>query len=145
MADKTEGSIVIDAPIEKVMETIADFETYPDWIGQMKRVEIRDYDDQKRGKHVFMSVDAGFVKAEYTLEYTYLPGGTGLSWQSKEASGAVRDISGEYVLESVDDGTKVIYRAALTLGIPLPGFLKRQGEKQMIETALKDLKRRVES
>ena len=39
MADKTEGSIVIDAPIEKVMEIIADFETYPDWIGRFHELD----------------------------------------------------------------------------------------------------------
>ena len=37
------------------------------------------------------------------------------------------------------------YRLALDLAIPLIGMLKRRGEKILIDTALKGLKKRVET
>ena len=37
------------------------------------------------------------------------------------------------------------YRMALETAIKLPGFLKRQAEKQIVNTALGGLKKRVES
>jgi hypothetical protein len=84
-------------------------------------------------------------KASYTLAYRYAPADGGMSWVSTEAHGAVSHISGEYLLSEVDDGeTKVIYRLSVDIGILLPGFVRTQGEKRVIENALDGLKRRVE-
>ena len=56
-----------------------------------------------------------------------------------------RTSRGEYLLTEIDDDeTKVIYRLAVDLGILLPGFVRTQGEKRVIENALEGLKRRVE-
>ena len=53
--------------------------------------------------------------------------------------------SGEYLLTEIDeDETKVIYRLRVEIGILLPGFVRTQGEKRVIENALEGLKRRVE-
>ena len=76
-------------------------------------------------------------KAAYTLAYVYAPGDTGLSWTTKEARGAIRDIRGEYLLNEVtDDTTKVTYRLAVELGVLVPGFLRTEGAKRVIENAL---------
>ena len=40
--------------------------------------------------------------------------------------------------------TLVTYRLAVTLKIPMIGMLKRKAEKAIIDTALKELKKRVE-
>ena len=42
-------------------------------------------------------------------------------------------------------GTEVTYRLAVDLSIPMIGMLKRKAEKVIIDTALKGLKKRVES
>ena len=53
--------------------------------------------------------------------------------------------SGEYLLNEVsDDTTKVTYRLAVELGVLVPGFLRTEGAKRVIENALERLKRRVE-
>ena len=44
-----------------------------------------------------------------------------------------------------DGSTEVTYRLALDVSIPLIGMIKRKGEKILIDTALKGLKKRVES
>jgi hypothetical protein len=50
------------------------------------------------------------------------------------------------VLQERGDGsTEVTYRLSLDVSIPLIGMLKRKGEKILIDTALKGLKKRVES
>ena len=73
------------------------------------------------------------------------PGTRACPGRSKEARGAVRDIRGEYLLNEVDDDTtKVTYRLAVELGILVPGFLRTEGAKRVIENALERLKRRVE-
>ena len=84
-------------------------------------------------------------KAAYTLRYRYAPGDTAISWDTKEARGAVRDIRGEYLLDEVETRrTKVTYRLAVELGVLVPGFLRTEGAKRVIENALERLKRRVE-
>jgi carbon monoxide dehydrogenase subunit G len=145
MADRTEGSIVIDADPADVLEEIADFEHYTEWSKEIKKAEVVSRDAQKRGKAVAFVVDAGFAKAEYTLEYTWLPKGSGTSWVTTEAKGAIKSLQGEYLLQPDNGKTKVTYRMSMELGIPLPGFLKRQGEKKIVDVALKGLKKRVES
>jgi hypothetical protein len=62
-----------------------------------------------------------------------------------EAHGAVREVRGEYLLDEVGpDETKVTYRLAVELGALVPGFVRTEGARRVIENALERLKRRVE-
>jgi hypothetical protein len=67
-----------------------------------------------------------------------------MSWTTKEASGAVKDITGEYDLVGDGDTTRVVYRMSVEQAVPMPGFVKRQVEKMVVNTALGGLKKRVE-
>ena len=143
--EHAEGSIVIDAPLEDVMEVLEDYEAYPEW-AEVRAVEVRERGEGGRATEVAFEVDVPVLgKAAYTLAYRYAPGDGGMSWVSTEARGAVSNITGEYLLTEIDDDeTKVIYRLAVDLGILLPGFVRTQGEKRVIENALEGLKQRVE-
>jgi carbon monoxide dehydrogenase subunit G len=142
--EHAEGSIVIDAPIEDVMEVIEDYESYPDW-AEVNRAEVLQRGEGGRATEVRFEVDVPVLgRATYTLSYIYAPGAAGLSWTTKDARGAVRDIRGEYLLNELDDGTKVTYRLAVELGVLVPGFIRTEGAKRVIENALERLKRRVE-
>ncbi len=44
MADKTQGSIDINADPKAIMAVIEDYEAYPEWAGQVKKVEVRERD-----------------------------------------------------------------------------------------------------
>lgn len=144
MADKTQGSIEINAEPAAVMDEIADFESYPDWSGEIKKVEVRERDEQKRGKHVYYEVAQGPLKADYVLEYTYKPDDGGVSWTLVEGHN-IKRLDGEYSLEPSAKGTKVTYRMTVETPIPMIGFMKRQIEKRIVDVALKGLKKRVES
>jgi len=145
MAELTSGSTTIDATPTDVMEVLTDFDAYPKWAG-IKKVEVKKKDSKGRGNDVYMEVSQMGVEAKYTLSYQYKAKGAGMSWTTKEAWGAVKDITGEYDLDAVGDGaTRVTYRMSLEPAIKLPGFMKRQAEKQIVNTALGGLKKRVES
>jgi hypothetical protein len=147
MAERTEGSISIQAPAATIMGVIADFESYPEW-SDIKKVEVRTKGPDGRAEQVYYEITAGPFSAAYTLLYTYAPDDAGCSWTYVEGTGALKDMEGEYVLEPAGDGTNVTYRMSAELNIPGPGFLKRnlmaQGERVIIDTALKGLKKRVE-
>lgn len=143
--EHAEGSIVVEAPLEDVMEVIEDYEAYPEW-AEVRSVEVLQRGEGGRATEVAYEVDVPVLgTAAYTLAYQYAPGDTGLSWTTKEARGAIRDIRGEYLLHESDDGTtNVTYRLAVELGVLVPGFLRTEGAKRVIENALERLKRRVE-
>ena len=145
MGDTAEGTLNIEAGAAEIMEVIADFEAYPEWAG-MKAARILERGGDDRPTRVAFELEAPVVgEVRYTLAYEY-DGDDGVSWTTVEAQGKVRDIKGEYLLDELDeDETRVTYRLEVDLDVPIPSFLKKQGQKQAVKTALEGLKRRVES
>jgi carbon monoxide dehydrogenase subunit G len=143
--EHAEGSILIEAPLEDVMEVIEDYEAYPEW-ADVRTVDVRERGEGGRATVVAFEVDVPVLgRASYTLAYRYAPGDTGLSWTTSEARGAIRDIRGEYLLnERSDSETEVTYRLGVELGVLVPGFLRSEGARRVTENALEKLKRRVE-
>ncbi|GAA1837183.1 SRPBCC family protein [Pseudonocardia ailaonensis] len=144
MADATTSSITIDADPETVMAVIADFEAYPEWADAVKTVEILEQDGGTVDK-VRFSMDAGPIKDTYTLAYDWAPDGRSVSWTLVKGQ-MQKAQNGSYTLESAGGApTTVTYSLAVDLNIPMIGMLRRKAEKVIIDTALKGLKRRVES
>jgi carbon monoxide dehydrogenase subunit G len=145
MSEQTEGQIVIEASVAEVMDVLTDFEAYPEW-ADVKSASVLERGEGGIGTRVAFEVDVPVLgRASYVLAYRYAPADGGMSWISTEARGAVSDITGEYLLTEIDeDETKVIYRLSVEIGVLLPGFVRTQGEKRVIENALEGLKRRVE-
>ena len=145
MTEHTEGSIVIEASAAEIMDVLTEYETYPQW-ADVKLASVLERGEGGLATKVAFEVDVPVLgKANYTLAYRYAPADAGLSWVTTEARGSVSNISGEYLLTEVDDReTKVIYRLSVELGVLLPGFVRSQGAKRVIENALEGLKRRVE-
>lgn len=143
MAQRAEGSVEVRASPSEVMAAIADFEAYPEW-SDVESAEVLERDDRGRGTVVAFRVGTMGLSASYTLVYQYAEADRGVSWTTREAEGALRDVSGEYVLEETPGGTLVTYRLAVDLAVPLPRLLRRQGERRVVRAALEGLKRRVE-
>jgi carbon monoxide dehydrogenase subunit G len=145
MTEHTEGSIVIEASAAEIMDVLTEYETYPQW-ADVKSASVLERGEGGLATKVAFEVDVPVLgKANYTLAYRYAPADAGLSWLTTEARGSVSNISGEYLLTEIDDReTKVIYRLSVELGVLLPGFVRTQGARRVIENALEGLKRRVE-
>ena len=144
MADATTSSITIAAPPDKVMAVIADFPAYPEWAEQVKNVEVLSSGDDGRAERVKFTMDAGPIKDTYTLDYTWAPDGRSVSWTLVKGQMQKRQ-NGSYTLVPSGTETTVTYSLAVDLNIPMIGMLRRKAEKVIIDTALKGLKRRVES
>ena len=143
MAEQTSSSIVIDAGPADIMEVIGDFPTYPEWAKGVKRTEVRSESDGWADE-VFFVLDVPPIRDEYTLAYEW-DGYDEVTWSLVESK-VLTSMDGAYTLRDQGDGsTEVTYRLALDLSIPLIGMIKRKGEKTIIDTALKGLKKRVES
>ncbi|HEX5403017.1 MAG TPA: SRPBCC family protein [Pseudonocardiaceae bacterium] len=144
MADESTQSIVIDAPPERIMAVIADFAAYPEWTNAVKQTEVLSEDEDGRAEEVQFTLDAGPIKDVYTLRYQWFPDHGGMSWKLVRGQ-MQRSQTGSYQLEPDGARTKVTYTLAVQLAIPLLGLLRRKAEKVIMDTALKELKRRVEN
>ena len=145
MAEQTTSSIVVDAPPAAVMDVIADFEAYPEWAKGMQRVEVVEPGAAgERARRVRFELDVTPIKDEYTLAYDW-DGDREVTWTLAEGT-MLKTLDGAYTLRPLEGGarTEVSYRLSLDVTIPLIGMIKRKGEKILIDTALKGLKKRVE-
>jgi ribosome-associated toxin RatA of RatAB toxin-antitoxin module len=144
MSEQTTSSIVIAAEPSAVMEVIGDFPAYPEWATGVKRADVVAEGPEGWAERVFFVLDVSPIKDEYTLAYEW-DGYDAVTWSLVEGK-MLRSLDGAYLLNDLGDGsTEVTYRLSLDVSIPLIGMLKRKGEKILIDTALKGLKKRVES
>jgi len=142
MADQSTQSIVVDAPAADVMAVIADFPSYPQWVAAARTVEVLDAGVDGRARRVRFVIDAGSVKDDYVLDYTW-QGDRAVSW-TLVSSQLMKRQDGSYTLAEGDGHTEVTYAITIDTKIPLLGMMKRKAEKVILDTALKELKKRVE-
>jgi uncharacterized membrane protein len=142
MAEQSTQSIVIDAPAADVMAVIADFPEYPSWVAAAKQVEVLETGDDGRARQVHFVIDAGPVKDDYVLDYDW-NGDRKVAWKLVKGQMMKRQ-EGSYVLNEKDGSTEVTYTITIDLSIPMLGMIKRKAEKVILDTALKELKKRVE-
>ena len=142
MADQSTQSITVDAPAADVMAVIADFPSYPQWVAAAKKVEVVEDGDDGRARRVHFVLDAGAVKDDYVLEYTW-DGDRRVTWNLVKGQMQKRN-DGSYTLAEKDGATEVTYSITIDLSIPMLGMIKRKAEKVILDTALKELKKRVE-
>jgi carbon monoxide dehydrogenase subunit G len=142
MADQASSSITINADKAAVMAVIADFESYPEWASMIKKVSVDETGADGRGTTVSFTLDAGVLKDEYTLAYDW-HGDDRVDWHLVKGK-ALKSQEGSYVLDDKGGSTEVTYRLSVDLHIPMLGMFKRKAEKVIMDTALKELKKRVE-
>ncbi|WP_448607901.1 SRPBCC family protein [Geodermatophilus sp. URMC 60] len=143
MADQSTQSITVAAPPADVMAVVADFPSYPEWVAAAKQVDVVETGPDGRARRVHFVLDAGAVKDDYVLEYTW-DGDRRVSWQLVQGQMQKRQ-EGSYTLTETAPGTtEVTYAIAIDLSIPMLGMIKRKAEKVILDTALKELKKRVE-
>jgi len=144
MADQSTQAITVAAPPADVMAVIADFPSYPEWVAAAKQVDVLEVGADGRARRVHFVLDAGAVKDDYVLEYTW-DDDRRVSWHLVQGQMQKRQ-EGSYTLTETAPGTTdVTYAIAIDLSIPMLGMIKRKAEKVILDTALKELKKRVES
>lgn len=144
MADESTQSIVIDATPEEILAVIADFASYPEWANGVKRTEVLESGSDGRAAQVKFNIDQGPIKDEYVLAYDAWTA-DGVSWTLVKGN-MQKSQQGSYKLEPSGEGsTRVTYTLSVQLVVPMIGLFRRKAEKMIMDTALKELKRRVEN
>jgi hypothetical protein len=145
MAEQAREQTTINASVERCYGTLVDFESYPEWAGDLKQATVIDYDDQERPVVVEYRAAAMGRSTTYQLKYDYEGAPNRLSWNLLSGD-LERELDGAYLLQpgAAPDTTDVVYELAVDLIVPIPGFVKRRAEARIIKTALSELKARVE-
>ncbi|MBB2992541.1 ribosome-associated toxin RatA of RatAB toxin-antitoxin module [Mycolicibacterium iranicum] len=144
MADKTAQTIYIDADPATVMDVIADIGSYTDWVAEYKEAEVLEADEAGYPKKARIVLDAAVLKDTMVLAYEWPAERTSVTW-SLVSSTLLKALDGAYRLTPKGSGTEVTYELSVDLIIPMIGLLKRKAERRLTDTALKDLKKRVEA
>ncbi|MBO0863604.1 MAG: SRPBCC family protein [Mycobacterium sp.] len=144
MAEKTAQTIHIDADPSTVMKVIADIGSYPEWVSEYKEAEVLEADDEGYPKVARLVLDTTVLKDTMVLSYDWPADRGSVRW-SLVSSSLLRSLDGAYLLAPKGSGTDVTYELTVDLAIPMIGLLKRKAERRLTDTALKDLKKRVEA
>lgn len=146
MTDSSTQSIAIAATPDRVAEVICDFPRYPEWVSAVKKVEVLEEHGNGRARQVRFVLDAGVVADEYTLRYEYAEDISRIEWHLAAPSRMQKRQDGAYDIVANDDGTSMVtYTLAVELSVAMLGMFKRKAEKAIMDMALKELKRRVET
>lgn len=142
-AEATIQTIEIDADPAECFEVASDLESYPEWAGQVRKVVIHQRDGASRPVRATLSIDAMIKRIETTFTYVYDPPIV-MSWTA-EPGPDIKELSGSYRFRPIPGGTSVVYALKVVPAFDVPGFLRRQAEKQLVGTALRGLRDRVRS
>jgi ribosome-associated toxin RatA of RatAB toxin-antitoxin module len=144
VADKTSQTIYIEADPDTVMDVIADIGSYPEWVSEYKETEVLEADDKGNPKTARLVLEAAMLRDTMVLSYDWPPDRGSVHW-SLVSSSLLRALDGVYRLSPNGSGTDVTYELSVDLMVPMIGLLKRKAERRLTDTALKDLKKRVEA
>ena len=144
MSEKTTQTIHIEADPGTVLEVIADIDSYPEWISEYKEAEVQERGADGYPKVVRFVMDAGIIKDTMVMTYQWPEDRHSLSW-TLVSSSLLRSLEGTYRLAPKGSGTDVTYELSVDLALPMIGLLKRKAERRLTDSALKDLKKRVEA
>jgi ribosome-associated toxin RatA of RatAB toxin-antitoxin module len=141
--DHANESMTIKADPAMIMGVIADFPSYPQWAGPVKQIEVLEEGPDGRAKSVRFHVEVMGLSDLYVNEYTW-KGDKRVDWTMSQGR-SMKSQVGWYEMAPAGNGsTKVTYDLTVDIGIPVPGLIRRRIQAKVVDTALKDLKKRCE-
>jgi uncharacterized membrane protein len=127
---------------EEVFAVAVDLPSYPDWATGVAAVEVLERDAAGRPRRARFEVDGFIKRISYELAYEYDPPHR-MSWVAVPGPD-IREMEGYYEFRPREGGTEIVYALRVEPAFVVPGFLRRQAEKQIVQAALRGLRRRAE-
>ncbi len=141
MAVRASREVVFDAPVDAILDVLADIDAVPAWSTLHKTAEVLDRHPDGRPHHVKATLKIMGVTDKEILEYHW--GERWMVWDSSETF-QQRGLHGEYNLTPEgEDRTRVRFDIILELAAPVPNFLIKRAKKQVLDVATESLRRRV--
>jgi ribosome-associated toxin RatA of RatAB toxin-antitoxin module len=133
-------SIVMDVPAKVIYEVVSDFESYPEFLPDVKKTSVT-----KKGKGVQAEFEISVIKTiRYTLDFSLVPNKK-VTWSFVKGD-VFKDNSGEWIFEEVKKGqTKVTYSVDVDFGLFVPSLITKKLVGSNLPTMMKRFKERAES
>jgi coenzyme Q-binding protein COQ10 len=133
-------SVVFDAPIEKCFEIISDYESYPEFLPEVKKIKVAN----KRGSEcdVQYEADLGLKVIKYTVHMTEVKP-TKVSWTFIEGE-FMKDNRGGWDLVADGDKTKGTYNIEVSVGPFVPKSILDTLVKTQLPKLMENFKGRIE-
>jgi uncharacterized membrane protein len=146
--ERTSASVAVNASIETCFDVGIDLAAYPDWVENLRSVEILTRDDQGRPLTARFVAEGLGRMTSYVLGYDLDQAPRVLAW-SLVSGDLAREIEGRYRFDDATERagqpiTDVSYELTIDLAVPLPGFVKRRAEDKIVLSALHRFKLRAE-
>jgi coenzyme Q-binding protein COQ10 len=133
-------SIVFNAPLDKCFAVISDYERYPDFLPEVKRIRTSN----RRGNEVDVQYEAEVVKViKYTLHLKEEK--PRVTWTFIEGE-FMKDNKGGWLLEDLGGGkTKATYTIEVAVGALVPKTIVNALVDTQLPKLLDNFKKRIES
>ena len=141
VAVQASSEIVIDAPVDVIVDALADMDTVPSWSAVHKKAEVIDTYPDGRPHHVKVTIRVVGIIDTQLLEYHWGP-----DWMVWDAKKTIHQHGqhGEYNLtREGDDETRVRFGITVEPSAPLPEFVVNRVRKKILHAALEGLRTRV--
>jgi ribosome-associated toxin RatA of RatAB toxin-antitoxin module len=110
---------------EEFRDLVMALDKYPEFLPEVKRVEVKEKSDQSALATFFVEVSVGGmdVKTEYTVRYTF--GAKEISWTLVESPTLTKNEGFWRISETADGETKALYENEITTTLPIPENLQK--------------------
>jgi len=141
--DHATETVVVAAPMKRVLATIRSVESQPEWVKEILEAEVLQANDDGTPATAHFSATSPVGKDTYTLAYQHAA--DAMSWslvQGRLQTGQ----DGIYTLRSLGRGqTEVTFDLTIHHNLPLPGFLRGRVIRALVHSNVEGLKGYVEA
>jgi uncharacterized protein YndB with AHSA1/START domain len=140
VAVRASREVLIDAPLEAILDALADLESVPSWSPLHKRIEVLDKYEDGRPHHVKVHYRLMGITDKELLEYHW-----GRDWMVWDADETFQQHAQhvEYTLRPEAGKTRVRFDITMELRAPIPEFLIKRAKNYVLDVATEGLRRRV--
>ena len=135
----------VEAPTADVLATIHDVAAQPEWVPEIREVEVLEVDDDGLPLRAALAASTAVGTDRYTLAYTHRA--DGIRWALESGRLQTRQ-DGELSAVPAADGsgaTTVAYELTIEHPLPLPGFVRSRVIRGLVAGTLEGLRARHEA
>jgi uncharacterized membrane protein len=141
--DHAGETVVIAAPMKRVLTTIRDVGSQPEWVREILEVEVLEKNPDGTPATAHFSATAPVGKDEYTLAFEHAD--DGMSWTLVKGRLQTGQ-DARYTLRSLGRSkTEVTFDLTIHHNLPLPGFLRGRVIRALVHSNVDGLKEYVEA
>jgi hypothetical protein len=141
--DSASATVVVAAPLEKVLAAVRDVASQTDWVKEITEAELLEAYEDGTPSSARFAMTTAMGADEYTLHYEH--GDDVMSWTMTQGK-MQQAQTGSYRLRALGpDSTEVTLSLEVEHSIGAPGFLRKMVFKGIVDGNLASLQKYVEA